>query len=174
MRIAQTRAEDDAVAAMGFRGERQQAARYQHPPRLGQHGREIGDVNHRIGGEDEIRARLGLAAQSVQHVADLEFGIDPGGARLLDHARRQVDAGEVVDIPGEGRRRESRAAAEINGAPEVGGLAHRRAGGQHRLEQQRGAAITEIADQGEFEFRGVLIEQRAHIGLRHVGQRFGS
>ena len=54
------------------------------------------------------------------------------------------------------------------------GLRTARAGGQHRLEQQRGTAIAEIVDQRGLEFRRILIEQRAHIGRRHVGQLLGA
>ena len=48
----------------------------------------------------------------------------------LDHARRQIDAGEMIDLLGKGGRRQPGAAAEIDGALEEGGLAHRGAGGQ--------------------------------------------
>ena len=53
-------------------------------------------------------------------------------------------------------------------------LARRRAHRQHRLEQQRRAAIAEIVDQRGFESRRVLIEQGLHIGLRHAGHWFGA
>ncbi len=80
----------------------------------------------------------------------------------------------MIDLLGEGARRQSRAAAEIDGAPEESGLAGRVARGQHRLEQQRGPTIAEIVDQRSLEFRRILIEQRAHIGRRHRRQLFGA
>ena len=76
--------------------------------------------------------------------------------------------------PAKARAAKSGAAAEIDGALEEGRLADRGAGGQHRLEQQRRAAIAEIVDQRGLEFRRVLIEQRPHIGRRHRRQRFGA
>ena len=67
----------------------------------------------------------------------------------------------------EGAGREPGAAAEIDRAFEerrlLRGSAHR----QHRLEQQRRTAITEIADQRRLEARRILIEQRLHIARRH-------
>ncbi len=75
---------------------------------------------------------------------------------------------------GEGGRRQPGAAAEIDGALEERGLPCRRARRQHRLEQQRRAAIAEIVDQRRLEPWRVLIEQRLHIGLRHIGQRLNA
>ena len=68
----------------------------------------------------------GLLRRPSSHVGDLELRIKPGGARLLDHARRQVDADEMIDLVGEGGGREPGAAAEIDGALEEGGLADAR------------------------------------------------
>ncbi|MEY9125065.1 hypothetical protein ABIA09_004627 [Bradyrhizobium yuanmingense] len=72
----------------------------------------------------------------------------------------------------EGSGREPGAAAEIDGALEVGGLLGGDARRQHRLEDQRRGAIAEIIDQRVLEPRGVLVEQRLHVGrghLRHLG-----
>ena len=54
------------------------------------------------------------------------------------------------------------------------GLRAARADRQHRLEQQRRAAIAEIVDQRGLEPRRILIEQRPHIGRRHAGQLLGA
>src|SRR6202011_2012252 len=54
VRVAQALAKDDAVAAMGFDGERQQAAGYQHALHLPQERRDIGQIDHRVGGENEV------------------------------------------------------------------------------------------------------------------------
>ena len=126
MGVAQPCAENDAVAAMGFDGERQQAAGASTRAGLAQHRREIGHIDHGVGGQNEIGAGIGLAAQALHHVGDFEFRIKPGGARPLDHARRQVDADEMIDLPGKGGRRQPGAAAEIDGALEEGRLARAR------------------------------------------------
>ena len=80
----------------------------------------------------------------------------------------------MIDLLGKGGGGEAGAAAEIDGALEEGGLARRGARRQHRLEQQRRPAIAEIVDQRGLEARRVLIEQRLHIGLRHLGQGLGA
>ena len=116
----------------------------------------------------------GLRAQALHHVGDFKLGIEAGGARPLDHARRQIDADEMIDLLGKGRRREPGAAAEIDGALEKRRLAGGRSHRQHRLEQQRRAAIAEIVDQRRFEPRRILVEQRLHIGLRHAGHGLGA
>ena len=113
---------------MGFDGEGQQAARHQHARGLAQHRREIGDIDHRVGGENEIGAGVRPAAQALQHVGDLELGVKPGHARPLDHARRQIDADEMIDLLGEGGGGKPGAAAEIDGALEEGRLADRARG----------------------------------------------
>ena len=40
----------------------------------------------------------GLRAQALQHVGDFELGVEAGGAGPLDHARRQIDADEMIDL----------------------------------------------------------------------------
>jgi hypothetical protein len=162
--VAPALADDDAVAIMGFGGEGEQAAGGQHTSGFRQHRREFGDIDHGIRREDEIGAGLGLAAQAPQHVGDFQLRIERGGTGLLDHPRRQVDADEAVDIAGKGSGRKPRAAAEIDRAPEIGRLLRGAAHRQHRLEQQRRAAIAEIADQRGLEPRRVLVKQRLHIG----------
>ena len=87
MGIAQPLAEDDAVAAMGFDGECQQAAARQHALHLAQQWSEIGLIDHGVGGENEIGAGLRSIAQALHHVGDLELRIKPGGTRPFDHAR---------------------------------------------------------------------------------------
>ncbi len=86
-------------------------------------------------------------------------GIKTGGAGLLDHAGRQVDADEMIDILGESGSAKAGAAAEIDRALEEGRLLRRRARDKHRLEQQLRRAIIQIAKQRGLEARRILIEQ---------------
>ena len=116
----------------------------------------------------------GLPRKPSHHVGDFQFGIKTGGARPLDHARRQIDADEAIDLLGKRGRRQTGAAAEIDRALEERGLARTGANRQHRLEQQRRAAIAEIIDQSCLEPRRILIEQRLHIGLRHRRHLLGA
>ena len=87
MSITQALAEDDAVAAMRFHGERHQAAAHQYALHLAQQRGEIGLIDHGVGGENEIGAGLRSIAQALHHVGDLELRIKPGGTRPFDHAR---------------------------------------------------------------------------------------
>ena len=159
---------------MGFGGEGEHAARRKHTRGFSQHRREIGDIDHRVRGENDIRAGIPPRPQTLQHVGNFQLGVEAGGPGPLDHPRRQIDADEMIDRPGEGRRRQSGAAAEIDRAFEERRLARGRSHRQHRLEQQRRAAIAEIADQRGFKPRRILVEQGLHIGLRHAGHRLGA
>ncbi len=67
----------------------------------------------------------GLPPQAFHHLGHFERGVKTGQARPLDHARRQVDADDLVDLRGEGAGRQPGAAAEIDGAPEERRLADR-------------------------------------------------
>ena len=125
MGIAQPLADDDAFAVMGFGGEGKQPAGGQHAGGLRENRREFGDVHHGIRGQNEIRAGVRPRAQTLQHVGDFKLGVEAGGARPLDHARRQIDADEMIDRAGKGGRREPGAAAEIDGALEKRRLAAR-------------------------------------------------
>ena len=80
----------------------------------------------------------------------------------------------MVDLLGKGGGGQTRAAAEIDGALEECRFFRGDSNRQHRLEQQRRAAIAEVADQRGFEPRRVLVEQHLHIGLRHAGQWLGA
>ncbi|MEY9187243.1 hypothetical protein ABH987_000871 [Bradyrhizobium ottawaense] len=81
---------------------------------------------------------------------------------------RQVNADEMIDLLRECGGRKPGAAAEIDGAFEEGRLLRGDPRGHHRLEDQRRGAIVEIVDQRVLEARGVLVEQRLHIGLGHL------
>jgi hypothetical protein len=77
----------------------------------------------------------------------------------------------MIDISGESRGSQPRAASKVDRALEERGLPGNRMDPQHSLEKNGRAAIAEFADQRGFEPRRILIEQRLHIGLRHAGQR---
>ena len=102
MGVAQPLADDDAFAVMGFGGEGEQPAGGQHASGLGENRREFGDVHHGIRGENEIGAGVRPRPQTLQHVGDIKLGVEARGAGPLDHARRQIDADEMIDRPGEG------------------------------------------------------------------------
>ena len=78
----------------------------------------------------------------------------------------------MIDLAGKRTCREPGAAAEVDGTLEESGFANRSARGQHRLEQQRGAAIAEIVDQCGLEPGRILVEQRPQIARRHRRQGF--
>ena len=69
---------------------------------IGENRREFGNVDHRIRGENEIGAAVRPRTQALQHVGDIKLGVEAGGAGPLDHARRQIDADEMIDRPREG------------------------------------------------------------------------
>src|SRR3954447_6799865 len=73
----------------------------------------------------------------------------------------------MINCFGERASRKSGPTAEVDRLLEEGGFAGGVAGGQHRLEQKRGAAIAEVTDQRGLEFWRILIEQRPNISLRH-------
>ena len=123
---------------MGFGGEGQQPAGHEHAIGLGQDRREIGDIHHGIGREDEFGAGVRLAAQAPQHVGDLKLGVEAGGAGPLDHARRQIDADEAIDVSGKRRSRKPGAAAKVDGALEEGGLSRRPAHDSTALNNRSG------------------------------------
>ena len=85
---------------MPLQRERQEPAGGEHPANFRQHGDDIRNVDHGIRGEDEIGARLRSGSQTLQHVVDLKLGVKPGGSRLVDHAGREIDAGEMIDLLG--------------------------------------------------------------------------
>jgi hypothetical protein len=72
--------------------------------------------------------------QTLQHVGDIKLGVEARGAGPLDHARRQIDADEVIDRAGEGGSSQPGAAAEVDGALEKRRLAGGRSLRQHGLE----------------------------------------
>ena len=89
---------------MRFDREREQPARHKYTTHLAQHGCEFADINHGVGGENQIGTRLRPAPQRFQHVADVKLCIQPGQAGLTHHAPRQIDADEMIDLPGKGGR----------------------------------------------------------------------
>ena len=134
MGVAQALTEDDALAAMGFGSESKQASRHQHALGFAQQRREIGQIDHRVCGEDQIGAGVGLAAQARYHLRHFQLCIKPRHARPLDHARRQIDSDERIDLPGERARGEPGAAAEVDGAFEECRFADGGARGEHGAE----------------------------------------
>ena len=97
--VAQAFAEDDAVAAMGFDGERQQAAGDQHaaaPHATAARDRPDRPSRRRRGSRSALASGLPRKPSTIS--ATSRSRIEPGGARPLDHARRQVDAGEFIDL----------------------------------------------------------------------------
>ena len=100
MGITQALADDDAVTGVPLQRERQEPACGEHPANFRQHGNDIRNVDHGIGGQNQIGARLRSRSQTLQHVVDLELGIKPGGFRLLDHTWGKIDAGEMIDLLG--------------------------------------------------------------------------
>ena len=78
-----------------------QAVWDQHALHFMQHRREIGQIDYRVGGENEIGTGIRFGPQTVQHVGDIELRIEASAASLLDHARRQIDTAEMIDLPGE-------------------------------------------------------------------------
>ena len=99
---------------------------------------------------------------------DREPVIEALGARDLDHLRRQVDAGEPVDMRAERRAGESGAAAEIEHAAEARAVLASIA-----VAQQRRRRVGQVL-QRAVEARRVLVEQRAHVSLQRAGRRIGA
>jgi hypothetical protein len=105
MRVAPALAHDETVAVVPFQSESQQAAGGKNTARLLQNRKEIGDIDHRVGGEDEICVGVGRRPQALQHIGHFKLGIKTRSARLFDHGRRKVDAGEMIDHFGKRGRR---------------------------------------------------------------------
>ena len=90
------------VAVLGHRvdGYRRMAARSKHAMELGERARRIGEEHQRQAAQHRVEARVGEA----HRLAVFDSGGDVGGAaeapaRLLDHAGRDVDGGDVPGRP---------------------------------------------------------------------------
>src|SRR6202043_2588548 len=97
MSVAPALTHNKAVAVVPFQGESQKAAGSQYTARFLQNRKEIGDIDHRISGEDEVYAEVRRCAQTLQHIGHFKLGVATRGACLFDHARRKVDADELID-----------------------------------------------------------------------------
>src|SRR3954452_18652118 len=105
MSVALAFADNETIAVVPFQGESQKAARSQNAARFLQNWKEIGDIDHRVGGEDEIYAGVRLC--TLQHIGHFKLGIEIGGACLFDHTGRKVDADELIDHFSKGDRGQS-------------------------------------------------------------------
>jgi len=81
MGIAQAFAEHDAAAVMRLQRESEHAAGYEHALRFREHRREIGEIDERICGDDEVRADICLGPQAFdEEVLKLDEEAVLGGA----------------------------------------------------------------------------------------------
>jgi len=103
MRVTQARAEDDALVLVGFGGESNHPIRRQDALGLDQRRSKIGDIDHSVGGQQEISAGIGLARKTRHHVGGLQFVVETGRTCLLQHAGGEINADEMVDLLGKGR-----------------------------------------------------------------------
>src|SRR6202012_4953292 len=85
-----------------------------------------------------------------------------------------VDADEMIDLLVKRAGAKPGAAAEVDRAFEEGWLLRLRAHRYHGLEKKLRRAIVEVAEQRGLEARRILIEQRLHITLRHLGELLGA
>ena len=74
--------------------------------------REIADIDERVGRKDQIVEGALLGERGFE-IGDGEAVVDSARARLLDHARRKIDAVEAAGHRRKHRPGEAGAAAEI-------------------------------------------------------------
>ena len=88
----------DAVGAVAVLGrEQEDAARPQPAGRHRQQGGEIGDMRQHVGGEEQVVVfLLGRVAEKAHQVGGGQPVIGAALACLLEHHRRQVDAGQAI------------------------------------------------------------------------------
>ena len=132
----------------------------------GEQGREIADVDERVGGDDKIERRRRLAPQQRHGVADNERVVAAALPRLRDHGRRKVDAGQMVDAVTQRLAHEAVATTDIQDR----GEAAARRGGAHGFGDEGRGAVAERPGQVRFEARRILVEQTGDIS-RGKGRR---
>ena len=153
---------------MGLDREGEPAARGQHLGNGFGDGEKVAAIDEDIRRQHEMMLRAGLGGEELQQIGHLKAIIETLGAGLLDHARRNIDAGQPVAIRPERHAGQAGAAADIEHRAEPEPLAIRRT---ERGEQQLRPAIVEPLHQRAVELRRVLVEQPAHIDPGHRRRR---
>ena len=166
--VTQRSLQPHAGIVMGFDREGEQAARREHAGDGSRDRRKVAAIDKDIGRQRQMMRRARLGNEKLQQIRHHEAVVKPLGARLLDHARRNIDSDQPVAIRPERRAAQTRAAAEIEHRAEP----QRHAlDGPNRLQQQLGSAIFEPLHQRLIEIRRVLVEQPAHIDAGHRRRR---
>ena len=167
MRVAQARLQAKArcVAVAQLDREAERAPRHRRGGGCCKHRLESADVDEDVGGDEQVVVRA-VVAQEGDRVAEREPVVHAQGARLLEHAWRQVDAREPARHRPQQRTAQARAAAEV----ERRRIRARRDAGQH-VDEPAMAVVAELLDQVSVEVGGVAVEESLHVRDGRRGRR---
>ena len=103
MAVAQGFLQAYALLITGLDRKREQPAGREHLGDTRDNRRDVAAIDEHVGGQHQVVLRAGFACEKFQQVGDRKPVVEALGARLLDHAGRDVDADQPV-APGPERR----------------------------------------------------------------------